>query len=195
MLRWPCLGRGSVRVRHCSPPSGRREIRFVRKLTHGRGEGDPRAQARHDPGLGLRKPGGSGDGDPGRALSRRPAQDAGARRLLRRADRVRRGQGAAAEQARARPPQEERCRSQQAPRRDPRRRPLALRGGPGHQRRRVRRGRAGRRDGRLQGQGLLRGHDPATTSRARAPATATTRSTVRPARSAPAPRRPGCSRA
>ena len=53
------------------------------------------SQARHDPGLGRGEPGRPGDRHRGRAVSRRAAEDARARRLRRGAARVRRDEAAA----------------------------------------------------------------------------------------------------
>ena len=142
------------------------------------------------------QPGRSGDGDPGRALSRRAAQDPRARRLRRGPARLRRSRTPATS---PRPSSDTSTKAgaaaSRAPRRAAGRRPLRLRGRPGHRRRPVRGGRAGRRHRHQQGQGLHRRDEAPQLLTGRAPATATTRSTAPPARSAPARRRHACSRA
>ena len=86
-------------------------------------------------------------------------------------------------------------RSGEVPRRAARRRPVGLRARPGPEGRRVRGRRAGRRHRHQQGSRVLgRDEAPQLLGPGRV-ATATTRSTARPARSARAPRRRACSRA
>ena len=70
-----------------------------------------------------------------------------------------------------------------------------LRGRPGAHRRPARGRRARRRHRRQPGQGLRRHHEAPQLQRPEGLATAPTACTARPARSAPAPPRPGCSRA
>ena len=117
---------------------------------------DPGPQARHDPGLRRGEPDRPGHRHRGRALPRGPDQDPGARRLRRGATRLRRYQGAAPVEARARPPEGGERRPHEVPRRAARRRPLRLRARPDREGRRVRGRRAGRRDGHQQGPRLLR---------------------------------------
>ena len=175
----------------------RRSVRVKRKRTartHGF-QRDPRAQARHDPGLGRGEPGHPGDRHRGRALSRRAAEDARARRVRGGAARVRRDQAAAADEARARAPRDGRRAGATPPRRAAGRRPRRLRGRSGDRGRRVRCRASGSTSPASPRARASPARCSATTSRVRARRTATTRSTAPRARSAPAPRRPACSRA
>ena len=113
-----------------NPPGGAFACRR-RQSTKMACQRDPGAQARHDPGLGRGEPGRPGHRHRGRAVSRRAAQDARARRLRRGAARLRRDEGRAGStspsSATSRRPA---CGAVEAPRRAAGRRPRRLRGRP-----------------------------------------------------------------
>ena len=138
------------------PPARRRRHRDPARKLHGR---DPRQEARDDPALPRRRPRRARHRARGRAVPGHRHPHARARRLRGRAARVRRLPREAADEGRARPPEEGRRLRAPPPRRVPRRGRRAA-----GRRDRHRRGVRGRSEGQdlrdLQGQGLP-GHDQA----------------------------------